>query len=458
MMNILRRFMICLLLLLVGIFFSACGAVSNNMLDTMVSGHQTAAQIDETQPTTPITTNQVPSAQSAKSPLTKSPSPSMQPTSAPSPSPQPTSAPSSSPKPTLPPVPAKALRHDIKAIYLTSWSAGNNLETYIELIEETELNAVVIDIREGDGKVAYPTTVDVFKDNKGFRKDYDPAEVIRKLHEKDIYVIGRLVAFKDSFLPRIQPELAILKSNGQPLSITEPNGSKSYWMNPANEDSWEYLADLTAEAVALGFDEIQFDYVRFPETTLFRYDLGDDTAPRHTYIEGFLAFVRERVPDAVLSADIFGVPCIFTEDLGDIGQILESIGKSIDFVSPMVYPSHYCSYTTGNMYGNVWTLFQNHESTIKGEVLRKPDKAPYETVYNSLVIARERIKQVEGYGLGVRPYLQGFTMTSIKEGSYMTYGKEAYRKQIDAVYDAGYTSWIFWNARNEYPNGAFLAE
>ena len=213
---------------------------------------------------------------------------------------------------------------------------------------------------------------------------------------------------------------------------------------------------LTSEAITLGFDEIQYDYVRFPETTLFSYSLGDtDEARRHRHIEGFLARVREAVPEAVLSVDIFGVPCLFTEDIGDIGQVLETIGTHIDVISPMVYPSHYCRYGTGNIYGNIRTLFNDHPATIKSDKWLKPDKAPYETVYNSLRIARDRLDAAGMEHVALRPYLQGFTMNAIRADSRLTYNAQAYREQIQAAGDAGGNGWIFWNAGNQYAPGAF---
>jgi hypothetical protein len=355
--------------------------------------------------------------------------------------------------------PSKTLKTDVKAIYLTAWSAGNNLDSFIRLIDKTELNAVVIDIREGDGKVSYATEVEVFKNNKGFRRDYDAKKMIAKLHAKNIYVIGRIVCFKDNFLPRLMPELAIKKANGKPLEITESANYKTVWMNPAKEKSWEYLTELTQEAVSLGFDEIQFDYVRFPETSHFKYVLDKtENKDRHEYIEGFLAKVRSKTPTAVLSADIFGVPCIFKEDLGDLGQVLESIGQSIDYVSPMVYPSHYSNYSTGNIYGNILNSFLAHAATIKTDRIKKPDKAPYEIVYNSLVIAKDRLSKVKGSTLGIRPYLQAFTITALPVNSRLNYGAKEFKSQMKAVYDSGYSQWIFWNARNVYPENAFLPE
>jgi hypothetical protein len=348
-------------------------------------------------------------------------------------------------------------RQDVRAVYLTSWTAGNNLDAFLDLLDTSELNAVVIDIREGDGRIAYPTDVALFRDNKGFRRDYDPAEVLARLHERDIWVIGRIVCFKDTFLPKLHPEWAIQKKSGALLALREPNGSTGHWLNPADPATWEPLVALTAEAVALGFDEIQYDYVRFPETTLFTYSLGEaDETPRHGHIEGFLSRAREAVPEAVLSVDIFGVPCLFTEDIGGIGQMLETIGMHIDVISPMVYPSHYCRYDTGNIYGNIRTLFNSHPATIKSDNWLKPDKAPYETVYNSLHIARDRLDAAGMNHVTLRPYLQGFTMTAIRADSRLTYDAAAYREQIRATTDAGGDGWIFWNAGNTYAPGAFM--
>jgi len=149
------------------------------------------------------------------------------------------------------------------------------------------------------------------------------------------------------------------------------------------------------------------------------------------------------LPDVILSADVFGIICESPGDREDIGQHLEFIGKELDYISPMVYPSHYA-------------LGQ----AVNGKVFPKPDLEPYQVIYNSLVKAKNRISKVEGYQADVRPYLQGFTATWIGKGNYIEYTAKEVRDQIKAVYDAGYEEWIIWSASNKYGKieGAFLPE
>lgn len=170
---------------------------------------------------------------------------------------------------------------------------------------------------------------------------------------------------------------------------------------------------------------------------------------RHEVIEEFIRYIRNNLPpDTVLSADIFGMPLISSRDYGEIGQTLETIGWSLDYICPMIYPSHFANNSKGTMGNGVG-------QTINGIKFTHPDLKPYDVVYNTLIVGKSRIEKVEGYNLNVRPYIQGFTASYLPEGYYMTYGVEAYRAQIQAVYDAGYDEWIFWNSPNSYVESAF---
>jgi hypothetical protein len=143
---------------------------------------------------------------------------------------------------------------------------------------------------------------------------------------------------------------------------------------------------------------------------------------------------------------------ISTRDYGEIGQTLETIGKALDYISPMIYPSHYANNAPrGAMSNKVGQV-------INGIKFTHPDLKPYDIVYNTLIVGKKRIEAVEGYNLKCRPYIQGFTASYLPDGYWMEYGVEQYRAQIEAVYDAGYEEWIFWNARSEYVEDAFLPE
>jgi hypothetical protein len=374
--------------------------------------------------------------------------PTIVPTQEPSPTPEPTVT----PKPT--PVP-KLHFEPVKALYLPPGSVQNSekIDHYIELANRTEINAYVIDIKGDDGRIMYKSEIDIVKDAGIYTKYLDLSKLIKKFHDNNIRVIGRLVTFKDTKMGAYKPEWAIRK-NGEIFKQPETNGY-SHWLDATNRDTWEYIADIVEEVISFGIDEIQFDYVRFPETSLYEYDLADldQGRERHEYIEEFIAYVRNRVPEGtILSADIFGMPMISSRDYGEIGQTLETIGKDLDYISPMIYPSHYANDAPRGVMSN------KVGQVINGIKFTHPDLKPYDIVYNTLIVGKKRIEAVEGYNLKCRPYIQGFTASYLPDGYWMEYGAEQYRAQIKAVYDAGYEEWIFWNARSEYVEEAFLPE
>ncbi len=354
--------------------------------------------------------------------------------------PEPTSAPYAGSN--ITPVP-KLPFEPVKALYLKPGSYQNEkqLQHYIDLANRTEINAYVIDIKGDYGNIYYKSEIPDVVAAKAC-SDFNINTVINKLHQNNIRVIGRIVTFKDNVITSYKPSLAI-KHNGS--TFVAQDGTKAQWLDPTNRGAWEYVGNIVREAVNFGFDEIQFDYIRFPETSLYEYELQnlEEGKERRDYIEGFTEYIRSIVPsDTILSADIFGWPLIATRDSGEIGQTVESIGWHLDYVSPMVYPSH----------------FDKKSQTINGINFTKPDLKPYEVVYNTLLVGKKRIDSVEGYNLKCRPYLQGFTASYLGSEYFTTYGVEEYRAQIKAVYDAGYEEWIFWNARNEYVEEAFLPE
>lgn len=343
----------------------------------------------------------------------------------------------------------------VKALYLNpkSFQDSSLLEHYIDLANRTEINAYVIDIKSDWGVIQYKSEIEDVRAAGACRDDIDISKIIQKFHDNNIRVIGRIVTFKDSVITKYRPELAI-KHNGK-LFDQSGDGSGVYWLDATNNKSWDYILAIVQEALNYGFDEIQFDYVRFPETSLYKYELSnlEEGRERHEYIEGFLEYIRANIPeDTILSADIFGMPLISSRDYGEIGQTLESIGWNLDYISPMIYPSHFAnSAPKGSMANGVGQV-------INGVKFTHPDLNPYEVVYNTLLVGKKRIEAVEGYNLKCRPYIQGFTADYLPAGYWKKYGVEEYRAQIQAVYDAGYEEWIFWNAPNNYVEEAFLPE
>jgi len=379
---------------------------------------------------------------------TVEPSPTESPTEAPTVTPAPT------PKPTVTPIP-KLEFQPVKALYLKpgSFQDSSRLEHYIDLANRTEINSYVIDIKSDWGIITYKSEIPDVKAANACRNDIDISKIIKKLHDNNIRVIGRVVTFKDSVITKYKPEMAI-HHNGR-LFDQSSDGSGVYWLDATNRDSWDYILAIVQEAINFGFDEIQFDYVRFPETSLYEYELLniEEGKERREYIEEFIAYIRQNVPeDTILSADVFGMPLISSRDHGEIGQTLESIGWNLDYISPMIYPSHFANSSPRGSMGN------GVGQVINGIKFTHPDLQPYEVVYNTLLVGKKRIESVEGYNLKCRPYIQGFTADYLPEGYWKQYGVEEYRAQIQAVYDAGFEEWIFWNAPNTYIEEAFLPE
>lgn len=385
-------------------------------------------------------------------------------TAAPTPEPAISETPDPEPTPTPTPEPTPGPDEDrrstrkndvkVKALYLNPTSVRSKLDHYIDLANRTEINAFVIDIKRDEGVISYDSNIPDVNAANGDTPDFDIREVTKKLHDNGIIAIARMVTFKDTTITKYKPELAIRTVDGGILEIKESGGFKSRWLDPTNRATWDYILSIAQEAVEFGFDEIQFDYIRFPETTLYKnYVINlEEGKERHEVIEEFIRYIRNNLPpDTVLSADIFGMPLISSRDYGEIGQTLETIGWSLDYICPMIYPSHFANNSKGTMGNGVG-------QTINGIKFTHPDLKPYDVVYNTLIVGKSRIEKVEGYNLNVRPYIQGFTASYLPEGYYMTYGVEAYRAQIQAVYDAGYDEWIFWNSPNSYVESAFLPE
>lgn len=341
----------------------------------------------------------------------------------------------------FPCLPKKSSPAAVRALYLSGWTVGmdTQLNHYADLADKTVLTAYVVDIKDMDGYVAYTSSVPRVVEFGAFEKRYDPGHVLETFHKRNVRVIGRIACFHDPVASAKDPSLALQTKSG----ALWKDGKNSSWLNPYNETAWEYLVDIAKEALALGFDEIQFDYVRFPsEGPVHAIGYGPDVPPKHEAVNGFLAYARDQMPDAILSADVFGIMCVSEGDTEDIGQYLELVAQNADYLSPMVYPSHYAK-------GQV----------IRNKAYASPDKHPYGVVKGTLETARDRMKAVRWCETArIRPYLQDFTATWLGKGHYIEYGIKEVRSQIEAAAEAGYTEWIFWNAQNHYTEAAYLPE
>lgn len=315
----------------------------------------------------------------------------------------------------------------VRGIYVSGPMAGSNhMEDLIALVEETELNTMVIDVKNDEGRLSFvPEGGLAAQLEAGTRYVEDLPGLVASLKEKNIYTIARIVAFKDPVLAQARPDLVLCKADGTPVS----EGGGLAWVDPASREVWDYLLEIAQDAARAGFDEVQLDYVRYPAVT------GLPEEDRQGYITGFLEYVREALHQkgVWLSADVFGTVIDSAVDARQIGQSYPAMAQAADFICPMIYPSHYAA----GAYG-----------------LDVPDRAPYETVRAALDRSRKALDGLEEPA-GVRAWLQGFTATWVR--GHIPYGGEELRAQIQAVYDAGYTDWIIWNANNTYSADGLLS-
>jgi hypothetical protein len=336
----------------------------------------------------------------------------------------------------------------VKAVYLTGPSAGltSRVDKIIALAKTTELNTVVVDIKE-DGSVNYESSLDIVKKHGEQTKYYNPEKLIKKFHDNGVYVIGRIVTFRDKILAKNRADLGIKTPKG---TLWLENG-KNPWTNPYNEEVWDYNIAIAKEAVSKGFDEIQFDYVRFPTGKKNDFNYGTSVPAKSEAINGFLAKANKEIHQDLgvpVSADVFAIIIESKGDGESIGQIINEVGKDIYCISPMIYPSHYANASHGIMGNGVG-------QKINGIDFTKPDLEPYKVMYNALLSAKTKISAVPDYKAKVRPYIQAFTAKYLSNGYYQTYNAQQIRDQIKAVYDAGYEEWILWDSSNKYQEAYF---
>ncbi len=313
----------------------------------------------------------------------------------------------------------------VKAIYMTSWVAGNEKlrDKLVNIIDSSELNAVVIDIKDYTGRIAFHTDNKMLQEiGSSQNRISDIKNFIGKLHEKGIYVIGRISAFQDSYLVHKKPEYAVKSKDG---NIWKDNKGVT-WLDASAKPVWEYIATIGHESYAMGFDELNFDYIRFPsdgnmENIVYSWS---DGKVKSEVMKEFFAFIENefRPKGITISADLFGMTTSNTDDLG-IGQILEYALAHFDFVAPMVYPSHYPK----NFMGFV-----------------SPASKPYEVIKYAMDKGVQRAIAATTTPLKLRPWLQDFSIGGVR------YTPEMVRAQIQATYDSGLDSWMLWNASNNY--------
>lgn len=335
-----------------------------------------------------------------------------------------------------PPIIKNTLTETIKSIYLTGWSAGNKSkrQSVIQNLKEYGFNAVIIDIKDEAGQLSYRSQVDIATQISASKNMISNIEtVIQEFHEADIYVIGRIVTFKDPIYAKNLTEHAYHTEDG----TLWQDYSKNYWPNPYDKSTWEYPIALAKEAASFGFDEIQLDYIRFPssegKTKNIAFGFDSQTQTKADIITAFLQTFMEEMKDTnvIISADVFGITTQKIGDFEHIGQDFQSIAQIVDIICPMVYPSHY-GY---GQYG-----------------IQAPDTQPYQIVSYALQDALSIYQATSGDKklAKIRPYLQDFTASWLKKGNYILYDTEAVAAQIKACYDLGIEDFSLWDPNNKY--------
>jgi len=352
----------------------------------------------------------------------------------------------------------------VRAVYVTSWVATlpERRGKVVELIKNTELNAIIIDIKDYSGKVLFDTGDPEIKavGSEDIRMK-NLKSWIDELHAEGIYVIARLTVFQDPIYAEKFPDQAVQTTSG----AVWHDKNKLAFVDVSAKPFWAYIVRIAKAAEKIGFDEINFDYIRFPSDgnmSIVSYPLSGPEAllkdtrdkkfrelmklkiaspnsiptpnlaniksPKQEKLEAFFSYLSKEMSTVgvPISADIFGMACTNYDDLG-IGQVLESTAPYFDYVCPMVYPSHY----PRNFLG-----------------FAKPAEHPYEIVKYSMDKARERLVTMGVDIQKLRPWLQDFNMGA-------TYDAPKVRAQIKATLDAGLHSYLMWDPRNKYTHGAY---
>jgi hypothetical protein len=312
-----------------------------------------------------------------------------------------------------------------KALYLSFYGIGSRplREQALELVERTELNALVIDVKGDNGKIPYRSAVALASGvgAQGPTTIPDVEELMRSLRERGIYTVARIVVFKDLPLASARPELAVKTAGGAVWRDRE----RLAWTDPFRDEVRDYNVAIAVEAARHGFDEVQFDYVRFPDTKGLVYARPSTRQSRIAAIDDFLVAARAQLAsyNVFLSADIFGYVCWNVDDTA-IGQRIEELAPLVDYLSPMLYPSSF-------------------QFGIPG--YRHPVAHPYEIVRLSLERGRARTGLDP---LRFRPWLQAFKDYAFDRRPF---GAEEIRAQIAAAEDFGAGGWMLWNPHNVYP-------
>ena len=315
----------------------------------------------------------------------------------------------------------------VRGIYVTGWVAGTRerMDKLIDFVSDSVLNSMVIDIKDELGYLSYNSEVELAREIGANRnKVRDIEGLLQELNNRGIYTIGRIVVFKDAILARGKKELALTLEN----SDTDESTKSRDWVNPSDREVWEYNVEIAKEALKLGFNEIQIDYIRYPALAASPWNAVLENKMTQSKIIGeFLKYMKLQLAEynRPLSIDVFGLTTSVDNDLG-IGQNFNELATIVDIISPMLYPSHYSNGVFG---------------------INVPESEPYRVVYRSLEDAIRKIGNTKK--TTIRPWLQDF---SLQHG----YSSKEVREQLKAAEKLGIKEWLFWNPRSRYTEEFFL--
>lgn len=328
----------------------------------------------------------------------------------------------------------------VRGIYISGPMAGST-ELFWNILDSaagTEINTVVIDFKDDQGRITCPVDSPVASEIGACRPYVqDMKGLIASLKERGLYVIARVVAFRDPWLAEKKPEWSLHLADG---SLYRDRQGMA-WVDPYRKEVWDYLVEVGTEAKEAGFDEVQFDYIRFSTEGTMRDVVFDETVTggrsKTDVITEFVKYAYENLASQGLfvSADVFGTIIGSDIDAQAVGQVYTEMAKHLDYICPMIYPSHYGPGNFG---------------------LEHPDTMPYETVLEALKKSQtvmDQAAEADGHVSSqaiVRPWLQDFTASYLGEGNYIPYGYNEVQRQIQAVKDAGYDEWMLWSAANRY--------
>lgn len=330
----------------------------------------------------------------------------------------------------------------VKGIYVTSNSTqGKKIDELVKFIKDSNLNTMVIDVKDDTGNITMKLNTGNKQVDKNTLDIVDGKKLLKKLHDNNIYPIARIVTFKDTKLANEHPEWTFKNNDGSVWT----NGKGDSFVNPFMKEVWKYDIDVAKAAAKAGFQDIQFDYVRFPEgfenqADSLTYNKGEyknsqmsSGDQRVDTITKFLEYAnKELKPMGVnVSADVFGYSAL-VENAPGIGQSFPKISKNVDAISSMIYPSHWSNGDFG---------------------LQAPDTEPYKTVNryiqkeNSLLDTLGKDKPIS------RPWIQDFTASYLGAGNYIDYDAKAISEEVQALKDNGVNEFLLWNAGNDYTEG-----